>query len=99
MHPTLPSATRRTFLSAVVGGALSAADFPRSQPPPRQAKPTKKLAVVTTAYHYLSHAYHLCGRFLHGYLRDGRFHYPDFALAGMYVAQQKENDLSKELAR
>jgi hypothetical protein len=54
---------------------------------------------VTTAYHYLSHAYHLCGRFLHGYLRDGRFHHPDFALAGMYVEQTKEGDLSRELAR
>ncbi len=93
---------RRTFLAgaaAALGGPLTAADFPRSQPPPRPTKPTRKLAVVTTAYHYLSHAYHLCGRFLHGYLRDGRFHHPDFALVGMFVAQQKDNDLSKELAR
>src|SRR5262249_52411039 len=80
-------------------GPARPADLPRSQPPPRPDKPRKKLAVVTTAYYYLSHAYHVCSRFLHGYLRDGRLHYPDFGIAGMYVEQQKEGDLSRELAR
>jgi hypothetical protein len=75
------------------------ADHPRSQPPPRPDRPAKKLAVSTTAYHYLSHAYHICGRFLYGYLRDGKMHYPDFGIAGMYVEQQKDNDLSRELAK
>ena len=69
------------------------------QPPPNPNKPSKKLAVVTTAYYYLSHAYHVCGRFLYGYLRDGKMHYPDFAIAGMHVEQQKANDLSQELAK
>jgi hypothetical protein len=94
--------SRRAFLAgtaAVLGTSDVAGDRSRSQPPPRLTKPAKKLAVVTTAYYYLSHAYHICGRFLHGYLRDGEFHYPDFALAGMYVAQQKDNDLSRELAK
>src|SRR5262249_5017361 len=99
--------TRRDFLSTAAGLAagglfgdsLGAADFPRSQPTPRPDKPPKKLAVVTTAYYYLSHAYHVCGRFLNGYLRDGKMHYPDFGIAGMYVEQTKENDLSRELSR
>ncbi len=94
---------RRRFLQAAAGlclaSPLSAAEHPRSQPPPRPDKPTRRLAVVTTAYHYLSHAYHVCGRFLHGYLRDGKMHYPDFGIAGMYVAQQKDNDLSQELSK
>jgi len=77
----------------------AAADRPRSQPPPRPDKPPKKLAVITTAYHYLSHAYHICGRFLNGYLHGGRMHYPEFAIAGMYVGQSEEGDLSRELAR
>lgn len=75
------------------------ADYPRSQPPPRPEKPRKKLAVVTTAYHYLSHAYHICGRFLYGYLREGRYHYPDYTIAGMHVEQHKGDDLSRELAK
>src|SRR5438874_4928513 len=99
--------TRRDFHTAAAGLAagglfgspLPAADFPRGQPPPRPDKPRKKLAVVTTTYYYLSHAYHIGGRFLNGYLREGRMHYPDFGIAGMYVEQQKDGDLSKELSR
>jgi hypothetical protein len=99
--------TRRNFLATsaalaaggLFGSSLVAADFPRSQPPPRPDKPPRKLAVVTTAYFYLSHAYHVCGRFLNGYLRNGKMHYPDFGIAGMYVEQKKENDLSQELSR
>ena len=48
--------------------------------------------------YYLSHAYHICGRFLNGYLRNGRMYYPDFGIAGMYVEQTKEGDLSREPA-
>jgi hypothetical protein len=99
--------SRRTFLHGVAGLAAGlslsaagrAADRPRSQPPPRPDRPSKKLAVVTTAYHYLSHAYHICGRFLNGYLVHGRMHYPDFGIAGMHVEQVGDNDLSRELAR
>src|SRR5438128_7839160 len=101
------SISRRAFLhsSAALAAGLTldgtsvAADRPRSQPPPRPDKPKKKLAVVTSAYHYLSQAYHICGRFLHGYLRAGNMHYPDFGLAGLYVEQAKDNDLSREIAR
>lgn len=94
--------TRRSFLSLTAGLALAPSAWPeerlRSQPPAPPARPRKKLALVTTAYYYLSHAYHIAGRFLHGYLRDGRMHYPDFALTGMYVEQQKEGDLSREVS-
>jgi hypothetical protein len=89
--------TRRGFLqtSAVAAGtALTEHAFAEDRP-----KPTKKLAVITTAYYYLSHAYHICGRFLYGYPRDGKMHYPDYALAGMHVEQKKEGDLSVELSR
>src|SRR5437879_5156203 len=96
--------SRRDFLRGAAGLAAAAAfrdsaraDHPRSTPPPRPRPAAKKLAVVTTAYHYLSHAYHVCGRFLYGYLRDGRMHYPDFGIAGMYVAQP-QGDLSADLA-
>src|SRR5262249_35536333 len=103
----MPTPSRREFLAATagvaaglaLGGPGAAADLPRSQPPPRPDKPPKKLAVVTTAYYYLSHAYHVCGRFLYGYLPDCRMHCPDFGIAGMYVEQQKEGDLSRELAK
>jgi hypothetical protein len=97
--------SRRSFLHSaglVATAAFEvpswAGDYPRLRPPPRKAKPSRKLAVVTTAYHYLSHAYHICGRFLNGYLREDGYHYPDFGIAGMHVEQVKGNDLSRELA-
>jgi hypothetical protein len=95
--------SRRGFLGAAAGlcltNGLTAEELPRCQPPSRPDKAPKKLAVVTTAYYYLSHAYHVCGRFLNGYLRDGKMHYPDFGVAGMYVEQTGAGDLSKEHAR
>jgi hypothetical protein len=104
--------TRRGFLetSAVTLAAASAhggdkekpvsADLPRVKPPRRSDKPKRRLAVVTTAYHYLSHAYHICGRFFDGYLRGGKMHFPDWHIAGMYVDQPKHpGDLSREFAK
>ena len=105
---TAKNISRRDFTRAALGSAIALStnfalpasdDFPRSQPPKRTKPASKKLAVVTTAYHYLSHAYHICGRFLDGYLRGSKFHFPDWQIAGMYVAQQKENDLSREMAK
>ncbi len=100
--------SRRDFLATSAAGLTLAParagddkqPRPRSSPPPRPAKAKRRLAVVTTAYHYLSHAYHICGRFLHGYLRNGQMHYPDWQIAGMYVDQPKHaGDLSAELAQ
>src|SRR5262249_17816165 len=69
----------------------------RAEPPARSGQPKRRIAVVTTAYYYLSHAYHIVGRFLHGYLRDGRVHHPDYAIASMFVDQPKHaGDLSRE---
>src|SRR5215204_873659 len=71
------------------GEKPTAAELPRLKPPRRSDRPKRRLAVVTTAYHYLSHAYHICGRFFDGYLRAGRMHFPDWHIAGMYVDQPK----------
>ncbi|MCS7271257.1 MAG: hypothetical protein NZ703_09240, partial [Gemmataceae bacterium] len=73
--------------------------FPRSRPPRRSRKPDKTVAVVTTTYYYLSHAYHIVGRFLHGYLRADGYHFPSFGVASVYVEQVGKNDLSRELAQ
>ncbi len=102
--------SRRTFLRASAAGLAVAGtaqgragespQTPRSRPPARTDKPKRRLAVVTTAYYYLSHAYHICGRLLHGYLRGGRYHFPDWDIAAMHVAQQThKGDLSRELSR
>jgi len=78
---------------------LGVSSFPRSRPPRRSRPPEKRLAVVTTIYHYLSHAYHIVGRFLDGYLREDGYHFPSFGVASVYVEQVRKNDLSRELAQ
>jgi hypothetical protein len=89
-------------LAAGLGGVTHASadePGPRSSPPRRAAPASKKLAVVTTTYHYLSHAYHIAGRFLNGYLRGGEYHFPDAGIASAYVEQVKAADLSRDLAK
>jgi hypothetical protein len=55
----------------------------------------KKLAVVTTAWYYRSHARHMAERFLTGYPVEGRWHRPPLDVVSAYVDQVPDNDLSK----
>jgi hypothetical protein len=85
--------TRREFLRASAAGLalVRTPDFP----------PRPKVAAITTAYHYLSHAYHIVGRFLDGFdARDGRgLHQPDFEVASLFIEQTPANDLGRDKAR
>lgn len=96
---------RRAFLATAGAASVGlrpplavAADTPRSRPPKRAKPAAKKVAVLTSVYRYLSHSYHIAGRFLHGYLKDDEYHFPEFGVASAYVEQVKANDLSRELA-
>lgn len=55
----------------------------------------RKLAIITTVWEWRSHSNHMGERFLCGYPRDGRWHHPDFDVAGVYVDQCPEGDLSR----
>jgi hypothetical protein len=94
---------RRTFLST--GAALAAVPFaaaderPLTHPPKRTAPAKRKLALLTTTYHYLSHAYHIGGRFLSGYLTADGYHFPDSELAAVFAEQLGPKDLSRKIAR
>jgi hypothetical protein len=98
---------RRSFLAASAalsaGGFRSplsfAADTPRSRPPKRTKPAAKKVAVVASVYWYLSHAYHIAGRFLDGYMKGDEHHFPEFGVASAYVEQVKANDLSRDIAK
>lgn len=60
-----------------------------------------KLAVVTSVYHYLSHAYHIVGRFLDGFVvhDGGGLHRPDFEIASLFIEQvAEETDLGRAKA-
>ncbi len=58
-----------------------------------------RIAVVTTVYHYLSHAQHMADRFLVGYPLGGRWHKPDMQVVSLYVDQKPEGDQSAERAK
>src|SRR5262245_55875656 len=83
--------SRRTFVGTVGAGALAA-----SQTPARQdARKRLRLAVVTTEWRYVSHAWHMAERFLHGYPIGGRWHKPPIDVVSAYVDQFPQNDLSR----
>ena len=60
---------------------------------------TKRIAVITTIYRYLSHAQHFADRFLVGYPRQGKWHRPDMKIASLYVAQRPEGEQGQDRAR
>ena len=97
--------TRREFLSAVTktaaGGAMlssqASAWSAANGRPSRSRRP--KVAILATEVRKYSHAQHFVDRFLEGYGWEGRHHRPPFELAGLYVDQFPEGDLSRERAR
>ena len=92
--------TRRTALQSAAALAATAA-LPRLTPA-ADAKP-KRLASINSVYWKLSHAYHIAGRFIYGYNKDGMTHQPAFKIARMfndqYVADGIKKDLSRTLAK
>ena len=82
--------TRRTFLESAVATAAS---------PLLAQQSTKRIAIVTTIYRYLSHGQHIGDRFLIGYPFNGAWHKPDMKVVSLYVDQKPEGDLSRERAR
>ncbi len=103
--------SRRKFLAGAAGLTLSAASkmggaSPVSgtsgmlaRPPRLDTAGRKPLAVVTTVCRPLSHSYHIAGRFLFGYVRQGEFHTPPFYIKGMAVDQTPDNDISRSWAQ
>jgi hypothetical protein len=104
--------SRRKFLAqaaalTISGGvpASTAAKEPdpaatfRTRPAKLGIDGRKPIAMVGTVYRPMSHLYHIAGRFIHGYARDGRFHVPHEYVRTMFVDQTPVNDLSREIAR
>lgn len=56
----------------------------------------KRLAIITTTWHYRSHAWHMGERFLVGYPKGGAWHHPPFEVVASYVDQKGANDLSRQ---
>ena len=82
--------TRRNFLTALGAGAIV---LPLTLQAETQAAQRKRLAVITTEWRPISHAWHMAERFLHGYPINGRWHRPPLDVVAAYVDQKPENDL------
>jgi hypothetical protein len=104
--------SRRKFLASAAALTLAgglpqdgvARDGPppdsfRARPPKLSREGRKPIAAVCTVYRPMSHAYHIAGRFIHGYTRDGRFHVPAHYVSALCVDQVPDNDLSREVGR
>ncbi|HEX3655676.1 MAG TPA: hypothetical protein VHV55_07725 [Pirellulales bacterium] len=74
---------------------LAAADNLPAKPPAR----LPRVAAINTIYRFRSHAYHIAGRFIHGYSREGFHHQPPFKLVRMFNDQYPSDDLSREVCR
>ena len=88
--------SRRSFLEAA--GLLPVAGAVTLAAPAAAASARRKLAIVTTVWHYQSHAQHMGDRFLVGYPHAGRWHQPPFDVVGVFVAQRGEHDQSSSRA-
>jgi hypothetical protein len=101
--------TRRHFLEmtgAAVGMAgLSGGAAPEVYAAAQAGSGARpKVAALTSVYHYLSHGYHIVGRFLDGFpVHDGRpdaLHRPPFEIASLYIEQAPpETDLGRAKAK
>ena len=93
--------TRRDFLSAstatLLGGTLLAADDPAATKLPATRRP--RVAAINSIYRLRSHAYHIAGRFIHGYTRNGFHHQPPFDLVRMWNHQQPKDDLGPSVCK
>ena len=77
-------------------GSLSASDAPDSKTAPARLP---RVAAINSIYRLRSHAYHIAGRFIHGYTINGLHHQPPFQLVRMFDHQQPDHDLGPEVCR
>ncbi len=84
--------TRRTFLAAGSGVLVGIVPF---SPSAAQLPSRKKLrvAAINSIFRLRSHAYHILGRMVFGFQKDGLHHQPNLQLVRMYNDQQPADDL------
>lgn len=93
---------RRNFLAAaslsMAAGASAAEAAAAAEVSNSPAKPLR-VAAVNSIYRLRSHAYHICGRVIHGYTKDGFHHQPALKLVRMYNDQSPKDDLGREYGK
>jgi len=103
MKTSKPAWTRRQFVSTVGSAATAAlvADAKAFSAVPKAKENRngkRRIALIATEARKYSHAQHFIDRVLEGYGWQGRHHRPPLELAGLYMDQFNENDLTHERA-
>src|SRR5437867_5992902 len=89
--------TRREFLKQVATGIIATPWVVSALA--REPARRKRMAIVTTEWRFLSHAWHMGERFLVGYPSGGAWHRPPLDFVSAYVDQFPEGDLSRQRAK
>lgn len=108
--PDPSNCSRRTALAAtaslVLGGTplrlLFGAQNPRDQqapaqtaaPPGTAVRKPLRVAAINSIFRLRSHAYHILGRMVFGFQKDGLHHQPNLQVVRMYNDQSPADDLS-----
>src|SRR6187401_481782 len=98
----VPPLSRRDFLAGglALGAAGVVAGVNRrafaAPEPERQAVPRKlRVAAINSIFRLRSHSYHILGRKVYGFQKDGLHHQPDLQVVRMFNDQYPADDLSR----
>jgi hypothetical protein len=100
--PFVPPLSRRQFVTGGISGiALSAALSPEAAlAQPASARESKKrVAGISSIFRLRSHAYHILGRMVFGFQKDGLHHQPKLQVVRMYDDQAPPDDLGPSFCR
>lgn len=87
--------SRRRFITSAAGAAGLLVTTGANGLCAAEGAPGKKLrvAAINSIFRFRSHAYHIVGRLVHGYKKDGFHHQPPFQVVRMYDDQSPPEDM------
>src|ERR1044071_9543870 len=94
--------SRRQFaiagISGLAGAAWAGSEDPRPTPPAEKRRKLR-VAAVNSIFRLRSHAYHIVGRMVFGFQKDGIHHQPNLQVVRMYDDQSPADDLGPTFSR
>ena len=101
-NPFVSPISRRQFTAAGISGLFAATGLAsRGVLAQQPASPERKLrvAAINSIFRLRSHAYHIVGRMVFGFQKDGLHHQPNLEVVRMYDDQAPADDLGPSFCR